>query len=52
MNVAMTGSGLLVEVQCTAEGRPFSKNRMTRMVALAEKGIKELLKKQRDALAE
>ena len=51
MNVAMTGSGLLVEVQGTAEGKPFSKNRMTRMIALAEKGIKELLKKQREALA-
>jgi len=52
MNVAMTGSGLLVEVQGTAEGKPFSKNRMTKMIALAEKGINELLKKQREALAE
>jgi ribonuclease PH len=51
MNVAMTGSGLLVEVQGTAEGKPFSKNRMTKMIALAEKGINELLKKQREALA-
>lgn len=50
MNVAMTGSGLLVEVQGTAEGKPFSKNRMSKMIALAEKGINELLKKQREAL--
>jgi len=52
MNIAMTGAGLLVEVQGTAEGEPFSKNRLTEMIKLAEKGIKELIKKQKDALSE
>jgi len=52
MNVAMTGSGLLVEVQGTAEGQPFSKNKLTEMIKLAEKGIKELIKKQKEVLAE
>lgn len=51
MNVAMTGAGLLVEVQGTAEGKPFSKNRLTEMIKLAEKGIKELIKKQKEVLA-
>ena len=52
MNIAMTGAGLLVEVQGTAEGEPFSKNRLTEMIKLAEKGIKELIKKQKEALSE
>ncbi len=52
MNVAMTGAGLLVEVQGTAEGKPFSKNKLTEIIKLAEKGIKELIKKQKEVLAE
>lgn len=52
MNVAMTGSGLLVEVQGTAEGKPFSKRRLSQLVTLAEKGINELIQKQREALTE
>ncbi len=52
MNIAMTGGGLLVEVQGTAEEKPFSKNKLTEMVKLAEKGIKQLIKKQKEALGE
>lgn len=52
MNVAMTGSGMLVEVQGTAEGKPFSKRQLTQMIALAEKGITELIAKQKEILAE
>lgn len=52
MNVAMTGSGLLVEVQGTAEGKPFSKRRLSQLVALAEKGITGLIRKQKEALTE
>jgi len=48
----MTGAGLLVEVQGTAEGKPFSKNRLSDLVKLAEKGIKELIQKQKEVLAE
>jgi ribonuclease PH len=51
MNVVMTGSGRFVEVQGTAEGEPFSEEEMAAMLALARKGINELLQLQRDALA-
>ena len=52
MNVAMTGSGLLVEVQGTAEGKPFSKDRLNELVKLAESGIKKLIQKQKEVLVE
>ncbi|MEW6143893.1 MAG: ribonuclease PH [Thermodesulfobacteriota bacterium] len=52
MNVAMTGSGLFVEVQGTAEGKPFSKRNLNALVKLAEKGISELIAKQKEILAE
>lgn len=52
MNVAMTGSGLLVEVQGTAEGKPFSKSSLDALLELSEKGIYELIEKQKEILAE
>ena len=42
MNVVMTGSGKLVEVQGTAEGAPFSEATLLQMLKLAKKGIHEL----------
>lgn len=42
MNVVMTGSGKLVEVQGTAEGAPFSETTLLQMLKLAKKGIREL----------
>ncbi|WP_434632970.1 ribonuclease PH [Chromobacterium sp. CV08] len=51
MNVVMTGNGRFVEVQGTAEGEPFSEEEMSAMLALARKGIAELLALQREALA-
>ncbi len=51
MNVVMTGAGLFVEVQGTAEGVAFSRSEMDGMLALAEKGIGELMELQRKALA-
>jgi ribonuclease PH len=51
MNVVMTGSGGLVEVQGTAEGKPFSRQEMDSMLDLAAKGIRELVAAQRGALA-
>ena len=51
MNVVMTGAGHFVEVQGTAEGAPFSREEMNSLLALAEKGIGELLQLQRAALA-
>lgn len=50
MNVAMAGSGLLVEVQGTAEGKPFSKSKLAEMIKLAEKGITELIAVQKKTL--
>ena len=50
MNVVMTASGGFVEVQGTAEGAPFSRAEMDRLLALADKGITELVALQRQAL--
>ena len=50
MNVVMTGSNGFVEVQGTAEGAPFSRLEMDRLLALAELGIAELIAKQKAAL--
>lgn len=51
MNVVMTGEGGFVEVQGTAEGAAFSRDEMSRMLGLADKGIRELVAAQRLALA-
>ena len=50
MNVAMTGSGKFVEIQSTAEGMPFTRERFNRLLDLAQKGIKELFALQKEAL--
>ena len=50
MNVVMTGSGRFVEVQGTAEGEPFTRAEMDRLLELASTGIGELLRMQRAAL--
>ncbi len=50
MNVVMTGMGGFVEIQGTAEGEPFSAAQMDALVALAKRGIAELIAKQKQAL--
>jgi len=50
MNVVMTGSGGFVELQGTAEGETFSRVEMDRLLALADKGIRELVALQKAAL--
>jgi ribonuclease PH len=50
MNVVMVGQGRFVEVQGTAEGTPFSKSEMDKLLDLAKKGIKELIAVQKKAL--
>jgi ribonuclease PH len=50
MNVVMTASGGLVEVQGTAEGRPFSRPQLDAMLSLAQEGIGRLIGAQRTAL--
>ncbi|MGE5597861.1 MAG: ribonuclease PH [Bacteroidota bacterium] len=52
MNLVMTGAGRIVEVQGTAEGAPFSRAELDRLLALAEKGVGELVAIQRLVLAE
>jgi ribonuclease PH len=51
MNVVMTGSGGFVELQGTAEGEPFTRDQMDRMLALAGAGITQLVALQKAALA-
>lgn len=51
MNVVMLGSGSFVEVQGTAEGAPFARPELDSMLSLAEKGIGEIIEKQREVLA-
>jgi ribonuclease PH len=51
MNVVMTGSGGFVEVQGTAEGAPFTRAEMDALLALAARGIGELVAAQKAALA-
>ena len=50
MNLVMTGKGGIVEIQGTAEGEPFSKAELGKLLALGEKGIKQLVQKQKDVL--
>jgi len=51
MNVVMTEAGGFIEVQGTAEAVPYSKNEMNEMLALAEKGISEIIELEQAALA-
>ena len=50
MNVVMTGNGGFVEVQGTAEGAPFTRTEMDRLLALADQGIRDLVAMQQRAL--
>jgi ribonuclease PH len=50
MNVVMTGTGGIVEVQGTAEGKPFSRAELDALLGLAQKGIAQLVAAQKAAL--
>jgi ribonuclease PH len=50
-NFVMTGTGGIVEIQGTAEGGPFSEANLLELLALAKKGIGELVDLQRQAIA-
>lgn len=50
MNVVMTGQGQFVEVQGTGEENPFSRSELDQMLAVAEKGIQEMIAQQREIL--
>ena len=49
-NVVQTQAGWLVEVQATAERKPFSRDELNDLLSLANKGIGELMKLQKEAL--
>ena len=50
MNVVMTESGKLIEVQGTAEGEPFSFDELNEMLGLAKDGLYEIFNAQKSAL--
>lgn len=52
MNFVMTGSGLFIEVQGTAERVPFSKEQMAQMTQLAESGIGQIIEKQKEIVGD
>ncbi|MCX8026583.1 MAG: ribonuclease PH [Thermodesulfovibrionales bacterium] len=50
MNMVMTGSGKIVEIQGTAESNPFNKDVLNKLIQYAEKGISELIRMQKEIL--
>ncbi len=52
MNVVMTEKGEFIEIQGTAEEKPFTRDESDKMIALAEKGIGEIIKIQKIAVEE
>ncbi|WP_202080388.1 ribonuclease PH [Caldalkalibacillus salinus] len=50
MNVVMTGQKEFVEIQGTGEEHPYTRDQMNHMLDYAEKGIAELIEKQKDVL--
>lgn len=50
MNVVMNAQGEFIEVQGTAEGKPFSRARLDSLLEIAASGIKQILAAQRKAL--
>lgn len=52
MNVVMTGSGEIVEIQGTAEGRPFKTNTLHELMDIAQKGIVSLIDLQKAEIGE
>jgi len=51
MNVVMNDGGGFIELQGTAEGHAFRREELDALLALAQKGIGELIEAQREALA-
>ena len=50
MNVVISESGEFIEVQGTAEGLPFTRPQLNELLDLAEKGCRELVTQQKQAL--
>lgn len=52
MNIVMTDAGEYIEIQGTGEESPFTKTQFEQMLALGEKGVSQLIEKQKEALGE
>jgi ribonuclease PH len=52
MNIVRTGSGQFIEIQGTAESKPFTGPQMDEMIALASLGIEQLVEQQRSVLGD
>ena len=52
LNMVMTEKGEVIEIQGTAEGKPFSKTNLQELIKLAETGIKEIIEKEKNILGE
>ncbi|MEZ9746873.1 ribonuclease PH [Vibrio splendidus] len=52
MNVVLTEDGKMIEIQGTAEGEPFSHEELMQLLALANKGITDIVEAQKAALAD
>lgn len=52
MNFVMTGAGLFIEVQGTAEHKPFGKDQLDEMTSLAKSGIERLIACQKEVIGE
>ena len=50
LNVVMTGAGSLIEIQGTAEGVPFSRNDLNKLIDLASSGIKSIINLEKKLL--
>jgi ribonuclease PH len=48
MNLVMTGTGKIVEIQGTAEGAPFSKEQLSGLVDLGERGLRKIFELQKE----
>lgn len=51
MNIVMTSAGRFIEVQGTAEGMPFSRNRLNKLLDLADKGVSEIIVNVKESLS-
>ena len=49
-NIVMTGAGKFVEVQATAEHRPFDDAQLSGLIDLARGGIRQLIDQQKQAI--
>ena len=52
MNFVMTGSGLFIEVQGTAERVPFNKEQMAQMTDMATSGIRQIIERQKEIVGD